>query len=366
MAERCDFVVIGLGVMGSAALADLSRHGSVIGLEAVAPGHRGGSSHGESRIFRLSNFESQAYTALAADALATWRAMERHDGELYLRTGILEAGLPESPIIAGRVHDTTLERLGEAEVRQRFPIFDLPAGYRTTYQHEAGILRADVAVARFLEIVGERQPGAIRMTGAASVRQSGGGVEVVTLSGERIVAGAAVIATGPWIAELVPELAGRVAVSLQTVGWFAPDPGAPAGAERMPVFAIDTGGEVGLLYGFPDFAGLGVKAASHLPGPRWNPAGPRPGAAAQRATLAPVRAAVRALLPRAATLRAATTCLYTNTHDEEFIVDRRPGSPNIVFASACSGHGFKFAPAIGAMLSDLARNPGATTRFPIA
>lgn len=360
MAEACDFVVIGLGVLGCAALADLSRHGKVIGLEAAAPGHPGGSSHGESRIFRLSNFESPAYTSLAAEALATWRVMEHHAGELYLRTGILEAGSAGSAIITGRLGDPTLERLTPAEVRRRFPVLDLPDEYRATYQHEAGILRADAAIARFLDIVRERQPGAVRMTGAVSVKQVGAGVEVTTRSGDRIVAGAAIVTTGPWIADLIPELASRVSVSLQAVGWFAPDPGAPAGPDRMPVFAIETGGEVGMIYGFPDFAGLGIKAASHLAGPAWDPARPRP---VDAKALAPVQAAMRALLPRAATLRATTTCLYTNTRDEEFIIDRRPGAPAIVFASACSGHGFKFAPAIGAMLSDLARNPGATTRY---
>jgi sarcosine oxidase len=360
VAETCDFVVIGLGVMGCAALADLSRHGSVIGLEAAVPGHSGGSSHGESRIFRLSNFESPGYTSLAAEALASWRVMERYEGELYLRTGILEAGSAESPIIAGRLDDPALERLTLAEVRQRFPIFELPDDYRATYQHEAGILRADAAIARFLEIACERRPGAVRMTGAVAVKQVGAGVEVTTRSDDRIAAGAAIVTTGPWIAELVPELAGRVSVSLQTVGWFAPDPAAPAGPDRMPVFAIETGGNVGMIYGFPDFAGLGIKAASHLPGPVWDPASPRPGDAA---ALAPVQAAMRSLLPAVASLRASTTCLYTNTQDEEFIVDRRPGAPAIVFASACSGHGFKFAPAIGTMLSDLARNPGATTRY---
>lgn len=364
--ESCDFVVIGLGVMGSAALANLSRHGKVIGLEAAAPGHRGGSSHGESRIFRLSNFESPAYTALAAEALATWRSVERDEGELYLRTGILEAGSADSAIISGRLGDPSLERLTPDAVRRRFPVFVLPDGYQATYQHEAGILRADAAVARFLEIASERQPGAVRMTGAASVKQAGEGVEVTTHAGDRIAAGAAIVTTGPWITELVPALAGRVSVSLQTIGWFAPDPGVPAGPDRIPVFAIETGGAPGMIYGFPDFAGSGIKAASHLPGPAWDPASPRPGEAEQRAAIAPVRAAMRSLLPHAATLRATMTCLYTNTADEEFIVDRCPGSPGIVFASACSGHGFKFAPAIGAMLSNLARNPRATTQYPLA
>jgi len=363
--ETADFVVIGLGVMGAAALAALSRYGKVIGLEAAAPGHKGGSSHGDSRIFRLSNFESPGYTALAAESLETWRAIERREGHVYLRTGILEAGGADSQVIAGRLGDTTLERLGPAEVRKRFPIFDLPAGWSATFHPEAGILRADAAIFRLLDIVSERQPGAVRATGAESVTQSGDTVRIITSCGERISAAAAIVTTGPWITQLVPELGGRVSVSLQTVGWFDPA-GVPAGPDRMPVFALDTGGEVDLLYGFPDFAGLGIKAASHLPGPVWNPANPRPDEAAQRATLAAVRAEVARLMPRAGPLSATTTCLYTNTADAEFIVDRRPGAPNIVFASACSGHGFKFAPAIAAMLSDLARNPKATTRFALA
>lgn len=364
MSEVCDFVVIGLGATGSAALAELSAHGKVIGLEAVAPGHPGGSSHGESRIFRVSNFESPAYTPLAEASLAAWRRLERREGEIYLPTGLLEAGRSDSPIIAERAGDASLERLTPAEVRTRFPIFDLPDDWSATFQRDAGILRADAAIRRLLESVRERQPDAVRLTGAVSVEQRSGGVEVVTADGQRIAAAVAVVTAGPWLGTLIPELAGRIRVTLQTIGWFEPAPAAPAEPGRMPVFAFETGDALELLYGFPDFARLGVKAAAHAHGPCWNPGQPRPDEAAQRAALTPVHAALRALAPGAATrLRATTTCLYSNTADEEFIVDRCPDKPGIVFASACSGHGFKFAPAIGAMLSKMARDPQATTQF---
>lgn len=362
--ESCDFVVVGLGAMGSAALAELSAHGKVIGLEAAAPGHAGGSSHGESRIFRVSNFESPAYTPLAQASLEVWRRLERDAGEVYLPTGLLEAGRADSPIIAGRAGDLSLERLTASDLRARFPVFALPEGWSATFQRDAGILRADAAIRRLLETVRERQPDAIRLTGAASVEQRGAGVEVVTIDGQRIAAATAVIAAGPWMSRLVPALAGRLRVTLQTVGWFEPEPGAPVGPRDMPVFAFETGGALELLYGFPDFAGLGVKAAGHAHGPRWDPDAARPDEAAQRAALAGVHAQMRRLLPRAAMrLRTTTTCLYTNTADEEFIVDRCPDRPGVVFASACSGHGFKFAPAIGALLSELARDPRAVTPF---
>lgn len=361
MREVCDFVVIGLGAMGSAALASLSEHGRVIGLEAAAPGHAGGSSHGESRIFRVSNFESPAYTPLAEQSLAVWRGLEHEGGEVYLPTGLLEAGASDSPIIAGRAGDASLERLSPAEVRARYPVFDLPDGWSATFQRDAGILRADVAIRRLIESV--RQPDAVRLTRAVSIEQQSDGVVVTTADGHRIAAAAAVVTAGPWITALIPELAGRIRVTLQTIGWFEPAPGAPVAPERMPVFAFETGDAMELLYGFPDFAGLGVKAAAHAHGPEWDPAHPRPDEAAQRAALAPVQAGLRRFVPRAGALRSTMTCLYSNTADEEFIVDRCPARPNIVFTSACSGHGFKFAPAIGAMLSELACDPGAVTQF---
>src|ERR1700709_1627866 len=98
-----DVAVIGLGAMGSAALYHLARGGRrVIGIERAAPGHEGGSSHGESRIIRLAQFENPAYTPLVRRAYEHWRALEREGAETVLvATGMLEAGPPGSPIVEG-------------------------------------------------------------------------------------------------------------------------------------------------------------------------------------------------------------------------------------------------------------------------
>jgi len=135
----------------------------------------------------------------------------------------------------------------------------------------------------------------------------------------------------------------------------------------LPVFLFDSGGDAGLVYGFPDFAGLGVKAASHRPGENWTIDSRRPDASERERLLAPVELVLKRFIPRAANgITASSTCIYTNTPDHEFIVDRRPMNPRIVFASACSGHGFKFAPAIGEMLAELACDLGARTHFPLS
>lgn len=357
--ETCDFAVVGLGVMGSAALAELSRYGRAIGFEAQAPGHGGGSSHGESRVFRLSSFENPGYTALAHRALETWRAIEREPGELYLRTGLIEVGAADSAIFAGR--NRMPDMVGTAAGAEILPGFDFPEEWRVLFQPEAGILRADRAIARLTETAAAR--GAMVRRGAiASIAEGTDSVTLATAAGERVEAGAVVVTTGPWIARLVPELAGRLRVTLQTVGWFEPAKPEICSLETMLLFLVDTG--AGLLYGFPDFAGLGVKAAMHSHGPAFDPDAPRPDAEADRAAIAPAAAALARFVPAAAgRLRATTTCLYTNTADEEFIVDRKPGSRRIAFASACSGHGFKFAPAIGAMLAELLLDSHATTPF---
>jgi sarcosine oxidase len=120
----------------------------------------------------------------------------------------------------------------------------------------------------------------------------------------------------------------------------------------MPVFVIED--ETDAIYGFPDFAAGGVKAASHRLGRTLA----RASDARQDATagdLEPVAAALRRLIPAAAgPLKALKTCIYTSTPDEEFIIDRLPRHPQVVVCSACSGHGFKFASVFGEILADLA------------
>ncbi|HEY1606674.1 MAG TPA: N-methyl-L-tryptophan oxidase [Allosphingosinicella sp.] len=366
--ETYDFVVIGLGVMGCAALSELSAHGKALGIEASAPGHDGGSSHGESRIFRLSNFESGAYEALALRSLDAWGKMDVRGEPVYLRTGIVEAGPRHSGLVAPREASTLdfvkSEQLTAGQINERFLAMTLPAHWLAYYHPEAGIVRANLAIRGFLRDACSRG-AALVSRGVKSVRQQGDSVEVVTRDGERVGAAAAVVTTGPWIADLIPELAGKLGTTLQTVGWFEPLRPERASPDRMPVFIFDTEGPAGMIYGFPDFAGLGVKVASHERGPCRDIAKSRPAEHERRRALLPVRDALRSLLPAAAgRLKASTTCIYTNASDDEFIIDRRPGFPNIVFASACSGHGFKFAPAIGEMLSRLARDPRAMTRFP--
>jgi sarcosine oxidase len=356
MARTCDFVVVGLGAMGCAALAQLAGRGRVIGIERVGSGHRGGSSHGESRILRLSNFENPAYAPLIRRAVDYWEAMERTPEEIFRKVGVLEAGPPQGALMAGtraaaQAGGFSSELLTPHEAGARFPALTLPDDWEVRFQDGGGYLRADIALARLREIALATGRAAVVDAGVAAIREADGAVSVVTDTNEVISAGAVVVTTGPWIDGLIPALRGKLTRSRQVLGWFSAGRPQTVAAGALPVFCFDHAD--GFLYGFPDFMGLGVKAAFHDPGQslaRSEDAAPPLPSEVER-----IRVLLQKLAgPMTAEPSVARTCIYTSARDQEFIIDRAPDRAHVVFASACAGHGFKFAPAIGEMLADLA------------
>jgi sarcosine oxidase len=353
-----DAAVIGLGVMGSAAVAALSRRGRrVIGIDRFAPGHDRGSSHGATRVIRLGYFEHPSYVPLVRAAYPLWRELEARSGAPLLTiTGIVEMGAPGSELVAGtlqsaRQHGLPYEVLDAPGVMRRFPVFRLPDHFIGVFQPDGGVLRTEPAVAAFQAVA--RQAGADlcmeeRVLGVAP---DGDGVQVTTERGE-IRAGCAIVAAGPWVKTLLPQWPAPVRVTRQVLAWFAParHPSHFA-AGRMPVFLLQN--LDGAFYGFPSDA-TGVKIAKHH---HFDEAVDpetcdRTVSAADETA---IRGVLEAHMPDAdGPLRAAKTCLYTMAPDGDFILDRLPECPQIIVASPCSGHGFKFAPVIGEILADLA------------
>ena len=359
-----DVAVIGLGAMGSAALYHLALAGHrAIGLERATPGHLGGSSHGESRIIRLAYFEHPSYVPRVRAAYDQWRALEARTGKSLLTvTGILEAGFPGSEIVAGSLasslqHAIPHERLTGAAINARFPAFDLPAEWDGVFQPDAGVLRPELAIAT--ELAAAASLGAEIRTGATvrAIEPTSAGVRITLDDSSVIEAGAAIAAAGAWIGELAPVLAPHLTLTRQVMAWFDPARPADVALGRLPVFLLETPDDA--VYGFPDFAGTGVKVASHIEGRLLASAS----AARQDATPADAHQVLDVLEPyvpaAAGPVRAMQTCIYTRTPDQDFVIDALPGCPQIVLASPCSGHGFKFSILIGQILTDLATK-GAT------
>jgi sarcosine oxidase len=354
-----DVAIIGLGVMGSAALAALARRGQrVVGIDRFAPGHDRGSSHGTTRVIRLGYFEHPSYVPLLRAAYPLWRELEAQSGQALLTiTGIVEMGAPEGDLVAGtlrssRLHGLPHEILNAPSLMERFPAFRLPDDFVGVFQPDGGFVRAGATVAALQELALRHGAELIRNERVVAVKPRHDSVEVTTGHGD-IRAGCVIVAAGPWLKSLLPQLPVLVRVTRQVLGWFEPaDHARPEFAARhFPVFLVQNAD--GVFYGFPaDTDGLKVAKHHHLDEPvdpdHYDRAVSAPDEAA-------IRIALKAHLPAAdGRLLAAQTCLYTMTPDGDFILDRLPGCPKIIVAAPCSGHGFKFAPVIGEILADLA------------
>jgi sarcosine oxidase len=362
---RFDVVVIGLGVMGSAALHRLAIRGvRVLGIEQYEPGHDRGSSHGATRIIRLGYFEHPSYVSLLRDAYPLWRELEAKIGRRLLHTtGIAEIGAPESELVKGtltaaRQHALPHDILDAAALMRRYPAFRVPGDFVGVVQPDGGFLDAEPALLGLVELA--RAGGATIRTNEAvrAIEPDPAGVRVVT--GRDVVETAAVIVTaGARVKSLLPDLPAPFRVTRQVLAWFEPRDTALFSADRFPVFMIES--PHGFHYGFPMDPHRGVKLGKHHhldetvdPDNYDRAVSPRD----ERA----IRVALENYLPAAnGKLVAATTCLYTMAPDGDFIVDTLPGWPQVVIGSPCSGHGFKFAPLIGEILADLATS-GQTKR----
>lgn len=353
-----DVAIAGLGAMGSAAALHAARRGlRTVAFDTFAPPHARGSSHGESRIIREAYFEDPRYVPIVQRAAQMWRALEAERGErLLLPTGGLMIGRPESEVVAGarasaELHRLPFEMLDARALRTRYPALRPDDDMVAVWEPNAGVLFPETCVSA--QIAAARQAGAEIRIGepVRSWRADGAGVAVETPAGT-VRAAKLIVAAGAWTARLVPELAEELTVARQPLFWFEPaarpesfDP------ERLPVYIWEwAAGRA--FYGFPRINGL-VKVAVHGEGEAMDPDALRRDLTPDEAV--PLREQLERYLPDAAgRLVLGVVCLYTNTRDQHFLLDRHPAHPQVVVVSACSGHGFKFAPAIGEIAVELA------------
>lgn len=350
-----DVAVIGAGAMGGAALYHLARRGiRAVGIERFEPGHDRGSSHGHTRVIRLGYYEHPSYVPLLRQAQAAWRALEQTAGRSLMHiTGIIEIGRPDGVLIKGtlaasRLHNLPYEVLDARSVMRRYPAFRIPDDFIGVFQPDGGYIETATAVKTHAALAAAA--GATLRTGeiVQSIEPHAGGVRIVT-DRDVIEAKTAIAAAGAWMTKLFPSLPLRA--TRQVMAWFEPKEPALFEHGKFPVFMLD--GAHGIHYGFP-LRAEGLKISKHFHQDQTTDPD-----TVDRNVSAGDEAAIRAAcvdnLPAAdGRLLAAKTCMYTMTPDGDFLIDRLPGAPNVIIASPCSGHGFKFAPVIGEILADLA------------
>jgi sarcosine oxidase len=358
MANRFDVIVVGVGGMGSAACYHLARRGKrVLGLERFGVPHSYGSSHGVNRIIRLAYYEDPSYVPLLRRAFENWRSLETAFGEqLLIVTGSIDASPEDNFVFRESKRSCDLHRLEHdvltgAEINARFPAFNLPDSYRAVVQPDGGFVMSERAIVA--HVLGTIDAGS-EIRGHESVLSwttTSSGVRVQTPKGA-YEADQLILSAGAWIGELLPEFAHFAEPERQVLGWFQPRTPALFAPERLPVFNLAA--EVDRYYGFPICGIPGFKFGKYhhrqevVDPNNWDRL-PNP------VDEEVLREAVRRFFPDAdGPVMTMSTCMFTNTPDEHFVIDRlAPGSPVIV-ASPCSGHGYKFASVIGEILADMA------------
>jgi len=358
---RAKHVIIGAGAMGSAAAYHLARRGEPVALvEQFALLHDRGSSHGAARITRHS-YADPSYARLMPAAFRAWRELEADSGEaLYIRTGGVSfspAGVDYAARVAANLRELGVPHWHSSgrAWNQRHPAFGLPADYDVVFEPDAGMLRASRAVALEIDLArfhGGDQTRVIEKSPVSHIDLQGEKPVVVTETA-RIVAERVIVAAGGWAKRLLPSLPVPLAVTHQQVLYFRPADSFPFGIGRFPVFIFKGAGVDDAYYGMPEFQGLGVKVARHG-GPECDP--DREDRAVGDEYKLTVKRFLRGHIPSLAdaSIEFTEVCLYTVAPDEQFQVDFLPGRPDVIVASPCSGHGFKFSCLVGRVLADLA------------
>ncbi|HEX6346560.1 N-methyl-L-tryptophan oxidase [Umezawaea sp.] len=359
---NCDVLVVGAGVVGAATTWALAERGArVLTLDAHGPTHRYGSSHGESRIFRRAYWEGAAYLPLLNRANELWAELEEAHGDtLLVRTGGVFIGSGEGGVVplgrrTARLGGIEHEVWNAARLADRFPWFGVDEGMTALYEPGAYTVLAARARLAMLDAAVRRRARLRFGDEAERLRPVVDGVEVRLRSGEKISCGVVVLATGPWMQGALAIGLGHVLAPVRVpVYWFRADH--RLGIEGFPAFLYESAGG-GVVYGVPEWGGgaprikVGFHNRQQRPGDPQNTTSHAVAPRFRREMAAVVSRILTGVDPEPVSWRQ---CYYTLTPDGGFVIDRSPADPRVVHVSACSGHGFKFATAVGECAAALA------------
>lgn len=369
---RFDVIVLGVGSMGSSTCYYLAQQGiKVLGLEQFDIPHEMGSHAGQSRIIRKAYFEHSDYVPLLERAYQNWKHLEKITGtKVYFKTGLLYCGKPGDIMIKGvresaDKYKIRLNALSNKEIKSKYPQLSIPANYEKLFEPEAGFLTPEKSILLYTEKA--IQHGAVIKTKVKVLewKKRKSSIQVKTSAGI-FSAKKLIITAGPWAGKLLSGFSGTLQVTRQMIAWVIPNRPSLFEPGKFPCWMIADDKNPGAYYGFPllpvgKFNGpIGLKLAYHHPDLVTDPdLVNRIPAKEDEANIIYI---LNKFFPGTyKTIHVLKTCLYTNTPDENFILDFLPGyNEDVMVATGFSGHGFKFASVMGEIMSDLATK-GRTT-----
>ena len=362
--RQFDVIVVGLGTAGASTCMELARRGdAVLGLDAFSPPHRRGSHHGESRSIRKAYMEGTAYVPMAFRSWELWRKLEQQAGTtLLVKTENLTIGPQNCPAVSGflksaRAYDIPHELMTASAVRSRWPQLAVPESFVAGLEIDAGILYPEPAVRTFLEEA--QRFGAVLNVNEPLLRwdEQRSHIRVMTPSG-MYEGGRLLLAAGAHNQRLMPNADDTLSIKRVPVFWASPPGNGSYNLGSFPVnfWQIPHTGEnhpgYSELYALPCMKDGGmVKVAPHNELSDIDPS--KTAHPATEAEITRIRGFIAQFIPE---LNAQhifmESCLYTLTPDRHFWLGPLPGYQR-VFIAALSGHGFKFAPVLGEILSDM-------------
>jgi monomeric sarcosine oxidase len=359
-------IVIGGGTMGTAAAWELAKRGErTIVFEQFGHVHSFGAHSGQTRVIRHAYAEGADYVPLVRRADELWEKLQDASGIKVLhRVGALELMTGEGSDHALRArtsaakHNVPFEWLQADEIRRRWPQFQIGDNWEGGFGERSGFLEVEPAL---------RAMASLARQGGVEVREhepvltwgaEADGVWVETLSG-RYTADRLIVTPGSWANRMLAHLGLPITVLRKTLFWLEVKDPSRFAPERLPVYIADRPGLE--LYGFPIHGQPGLKCANHFGGEPTTPETvDRKIHAEEDAEIVEDASWLFGQEQFTGRVLSSAVCLYASTPDHDFVIDRHPAHPNVVFGAGFSGHGFKFAPAIGEHLVQLAFGETAT------
>ncbi|POP41924.1 N-methyl-L-tryptophan oxidase [Superficieibacter electus] len=352
-----DLLIIGSGSVGAAAGYYASRAGlKVLMTDAHLPPHTEGSHHGDTRLMRHAYGEGEKYVPLVLRAQALWDALAAESGEaVFERTGVINLGPVDSLFLKNVASSAarwklTTEQLDAGAVMKRWPEIRVPENYIGIYEANSGVLRSELAVKTWIKLAREAGCAQLFNCPVTAVHHNEAGITIDTADGQ-YHARKAVICAGTWVTRLLPSL------PLQPVrkifAWHQAD-GRYSTKNHFPAFTgeLPNGDQ---FYGFPADDNE-LKIGRHTGGQEIHTPEERLPFGAVASDGAESFSFLRQILPGIGGCLHGAACTYDNSPDEDFIIDTLPGQPNTLLITGLSGHGFKFAPALGEIAAQFAKD----------
>ncbi|MGF9698556.1 MULTISPECIES: N-methyl-L-tryptophan oxidase [Paenibacillus] len=358
MTQSYDVIIVGAGSMGMSAGYYLARSGlKTLLIDAFDPPHTEGSHHGESRLIRHVYSGGPDYITMALLAQNLWQELEDITGSnLLVRSGVINMVDPDFHSFRDRLTHADAagvpyEVMRAREVMKRWPGITIPEHYEGMYEPDAGYLFSERCILAYRQAAEQQGATLLTHTLVEHVECGPHSVAVKTSAGDTYHANQLILSPGAWFQTLKPFVDLPIRAVRKTVGWFEA-PEALFAEEQFPGFTLS--GPEGVYYGFPSIGGAGVKIGRHDTGQEWTPSNALAPFGTEETDEGDIRRLLEQRMPLAAgKLKRGSVCKYEMTPDEDFIIDRHPLHEHVWLAGGFSGHGFKFASAIGKILSDL-------------